>query len=104
MYAAGTVKDLIAEVEKTELLQVDSKGRSSDDRNYFGLVRSLVIGMRRMIASCDNYDARSGSKIGNTKNMVIGLLMGDVDAPQFADPDEFVCRSDARTKRYHSGY
>ena len=75
MYAAGTVKALIAEVEKTELLQVDSKGRSSDDRNYFGLVRSLVIGMRRMITWCDGYDARSGSGGGNTKKMVIGLLM-----------------------------
>ena len=93
MYTAGNVTNLIAEVEKTELLQVDSKGRSSDDRNYFGLVRSLVIGMRRMITWCDGYDARSGSGGGNTKKMVIGLLMAmsmlhssRTPASLFADP------------------
>ena len=59
--------------ENKDLLQVDAEGRGSHDRHYFGLVRSLVIGVRRMMSWCDRFDAQSGSK--DTKELTIGLLM-----------------------------
>ena len=70
---AGTVRELIDEFKKMQLLNVDAKGRSSKDRHYFGLVRSLEISMRRMMKWCEGYDARTGNK--DTQKMVVGLLM-----------------------------
>ena len=68
-----SIKGLIAEFKGMQLLDVDARGRDSNDRHYFGLVRSTVISVRRMMAWCDHYDARSGSR--DTKKMAIGLLM-----------------------------
>ena len=67
---AGTVKKLISDFAKMPLSHVDAKGR---DSNYLGLVRSLTIGVRRMMDWCDRYDAQSGTS--DTKKMVIGLMM-----------------------------
>ena len=61
------------EFEEMDLLHVDAKGRDSHDRHYFGLVRSLVIGVRRMMSWCDRQDAQSGTK--DTKKLATGLLM-----------------------------
>ena len=68
-----SIKGLIAEFKGMQLLDVDARGRDSNDRHYFGLVRSTVISVRRMMAWCDHYDARSSSR--DTKKMAIGLLM-----------------------------
>jgi len=43
----------MAEFRSVQLGLVDSKGRNPrDDRHYFGLVRSVVIGVQRMVAAC----------------------------------------------------
>ena len=70
---AATVKSVMDEFEEMDLLHVDAKGRDSHDRHYFGLVRSLVIGVRRMMSWCDRHDAQSGTK--DTKKLATGLLM-----------------------------
>ena len=70
---AGTIKSLMEDFEEMDLLQVDAKGRDSHDRHYFGLVRSLAIGVRRMMTWCDRHDALTGTK--DTKKLSIGLLM-----------------------------
>ena len=50
---AGTVSALMAEFRSVQLGLVDSKGRNPrDDRHYFGLVRSVVIGVQRMVTEC----------------------------------------------------
>ena len=64
---------MIEEFSQMQLLNLDAKGRSSDDRHYFGLVGSLEISMRRMMAWCDRHDSRTGTT--DTKKMVVGLLM-----------------------------
>lgn len=91
---AVTVKALIAEFEEMQLLQADVKGRDSNDRHYFGLVRSMVIGVRRMMSWCDRYDARSGNR--DTKKMAIGLLMAmsmldRTRTPTSLFTDRFLC-------------
>ena len=43
----------MAEFRSVRLDVVDSKGRNPrDDTHYFGLVRSVVIGVQRMVAQC----------------------------------------------------
>ena len=63
----------MSDFAKMPLSHVDAKGRDSNDRHYFGLVRSLTIGVRRMMDWCDRYDAKSGNL--DTKKMAIGLMM-----------------------------
>ena len=63
----------MSDFAKMPLSHVDAKGRDSNDRHYFGLVRSLTIGVRRMMDWCDRYDAQSGNS--DTKKMAIGLMM-----------------------------
>ena len=63
----------MSDFAKMSLSHVDAKGRDSNDRHYFGLVRSLTIGVRRMMDWCDRYDAQSGNS--DTKKMAIGLMM-----------------------------
>ena len=77
-----------------QLLQADAKGRDSKDRHYFGLVRSIVIGERRMMSWCDRYDDRSGHR--DTKKMAIGLLMAmsmldRTGTPTSLFTDRFLC-------------
>ena len=64
---AGTVSALMAEFRSVQLGLVDSKGRNPrDDRHYFGLVRSVVIGVQRMVAECRDE---------GEKEDALGLLM-----------------------------
>ena len=64
---AGTVSALMAEFRSVQLGLVDSKGRNPrDDRHYFGLVRSVVIGVQRMVAECRDE---------GEKEDAVGLLM-----------------------------
>ena len=64
---AGTVSALMAEFRSVQLGLVDSKGRNPrDDRHYFGLVRSVVIGVQRMVAACRDE---------GEKEDAVGLLM-----------------------------
>ena len=63
----------MSDFAKMPLSNVDAKGRDSNDRHYFGLVRSLTIGVRRMMDWCDRYDDQSGNS--DTKKMAIGLMM-----------------------------
>ena len=64
---AGTVSALMAEFRSVQLGLVDSKGRNPrDDRHYFGLVRSVVIGVQRMVAECRDEGEKEDS---------VGLLM-----------------------------
>ena len=64
---AGTVSALMAEFRSVQLGLVDSKGRNPrDDRHYFGLVRSVVIGVQRMVTECRDE---------GEKEDALGLLM-----------------------------
>ena len=64
---AGNVSALMAEVRSVKLQDVDSRGRNPrDDRHYFGLVRSVVIGVQRMVAACRDE---------GEKEDAVGLLM-----------------------------
>ena len=64
---AGNVSALMAEFRSVQLGLVDSKGRNPrDDRHYFGLVRSVVIGVQRMVAACRDE---------GEKEDALGLLM-----------------------------
>ena len=64
---AGAVSALMAEFRSVQLGLVDSKGRNPrDDRHYFGLVRSVVIGVQRMVAACRDE---------GEKEDAVGLLM-----------------------------
>ena len=64
---AGAVSALMAEFRSVQLGLVDSKGRNPrDDRHYFGLVRSVVIGVQRMVAECRDE---------GEKEDALGLLM-----------------------------
>ena len=64
---AGAVSALMAEFRSVQLGLVDSKGRNPrDDRHYFGLVRSVVIGVQRMVAECRDE---------GEKEDAVGLLM-----------------------------
>ena len=57
----------MAEFRSVQLGLVDSKGRNPrDDRHYFGLVRSVVIGVQRMVAECRDE---------GEKEDALGLLM-----------------------------
>ena len=57
----------MSEFRSLELGLVDSKGRNPrDDRHYFGLVRSVVIGVQRMVAACTDE---------GEKEDAVGLLM-----------------------------
>ena len=57
----------MAEFRSVQLGLVDSKGRNPrDDRHYFGLVRSVVIGVQRMVAACRDE---------GEKEDALGLLM-----------------------------
>ena len=90
MCVAVTIKSLITEFEEMQLLQVDAKGRDANDRHYFGLVRSMVIGVRRMMSWCDRYDGP------DTKKMAIGLLMAmsmldRARTPTSLFTDRFLC-------------
>ena len=64
---AGNVSALMAEFRSVKLDVVDSAGRNPrDDRHYFGLVRSVVIGVQRMVAACRGEDEKEDA---------VGLLM-----------------------------
>ena len=64
---AGNVSALMAEFRSVKLQDVDSRGRNPrDDRHYFGLVRSVVIGVQRMVAACRDE---------GEKEDAVGLLM-----------------------------
>ena len=64
---AGSVSALMAEFRSVQLGEVDSKGRNRrDDRHYFGLVRSVVISVQRMVAACRDEDEKEDA---------VGLLM-----------------------------
>ena len=57
----------MAEFRSVQLGEVDSKGRNRrDDRHCFGLVRSVVIGVQRMVAACRDE---------GEKEDALGLLM-----------------------------
>ena len=57
----------MAEFRSVQLGEVDSKGRNRrDDRHCFGLVRSVVIGVQRMVAACRDEGEREDA---------VGLLM-----------------------------
>ena len=77
----------MSDFAKMPLSHVDAKGRDSNDRHYFGLVRSLTIGVRRMMDWCDRYDAQSGNS--DTKKMVIGLMMAMAMLDRTKTPTSF---------------
>ena len=57
----------MTEFRAVKLGLVDSKGRNPrDDRHYFGLVRSVVIGVQRMVTECRDE---------GEKEDAVGLLM-----------------------------
>ena len=57
----------MAEFRSVKLKEVDKSGRNPrDDRHYFGLVRSVVIGVQRMVAECRDE---------GEKEDALGLLM-----------------------------
>ena len=64
---AGSVSALMTEFRSVKLKEVDKSGRNPrDDRHYFGLVRSVVIGVQRMVAACRDE---------GEKEDAVGLLM-----------------------------
>ena len=83
------------EFEEMELTQVDTKGYDSHDRHYFGLVRSVVIGVRRMIKWCDGSDAQAGTK--DTKKLAIGLLMAMSMLDRTKTPTSLFTATDSST-------
>ena len=61
------VCDFIHEFQQLKLREMQQRGRNPrDDRRYFGLVRSVVIGVQRMVAACRDE---------GEKEDAVGLLM-----------------------------
>ena len=61
------VRDFIHEFQQLKLREMQQRGRNPrDDRHYFGLVRSVVIGVQRMVAACRDE---------GEKEDALGLLM-----------------------------
>ena len=73
-HCLGSTTELIKEFKSLKLDEANAKYRNAKkDRHYFGLAKSLIIGVRRMCRFCEVADAivgRSGSK-----RAAIGLLM-----------------------------
>ena len=62
------------EFKSFKLDKINSKYRNAkEDRHYFGLTTSLIIGLRRMFKFCDDADARTGKS--GSKEAALGLLM-----------------------------
>ena len=62
------------EFNSIKLDEMDDKYRNArQDRHYFGLAKSIIIGVRRMARFCDDSDARAGTT--GSKRAALGLLM-----------------------------
>ena len=65
---------MIAEFSSLKLHEASAKYRNPQrDRHYFGLAKSLIIGVRRMCNFCDDSDASVGKS--GSKRAALGLLM-----------------------------
>ena len=65
---------LMEEFKSLKLDEMNAKYcNSKQDRHYFGLAKSIIIGVRRMARFCDDSDARTGTT--GSKRATLGLLM-----------------------------
>ena len=71
---SGSTSALIAEFNSLKLHESSAKYRNAQrDRHYFGLAKSLIIGVRRMCNFCDDADTSTGKS--GSKRAALGLLM-----------------------------
>ena len=81
----------MSEFRSVQLGVVDSAGRNPrDDRHYFGLVRSVVIGVQRMVAACRDE---------GEKEDAVGLLMAMSLLHGSETPVRLFCGEAALTKK-----
>ena len=82
----------MAEFRSVRLDVVDSKGRNPrDDTHYFGLVRSVVIGVQRMVAECRDE---------GEKEDALGLLMAMALLHGSETPVRLFCGEAALTPKW----